>query len=178
MNLQRLLIERMEHRIIVGTVAFLGIMVLVGWIAINENGRMQAFQRQYAARAIERGAELYNGNCSTCHGSNGYGGGRAPALNSPYLFGHDFLAETRRERAALEFELTQETTTEERAAAIDTRLAELEAAEAPLRQQMQAAIDRGYDPDAPSRLANVGWGGSLDSFVYTTLVHGRPTSIS
>ncbi len=175
MNLQRLLVERIEHRIIVGTVAFLGIMVLVGWIAINENGRMQAFQRQYEARAIERGAELFTANCSTCHGNNGYGGGRGPALNSPYLFGFDFLAQTRRERIGLETELSLGVS-DERAAAIQARLTEIEAIEAPIRQQMQPAIDKGYNPDAPSRLANIGWGGSLHSFIYTTLVHGRPLS--
>lgn len=178
MNLQRLLIAKMEHRILVGTLAFLGIMVLVGWVAINENGRMQAFQRQYEARATERGAELYTANCSSCHGVNGYGSSRAPALNSPYLFGHDFLAETQRERTGLNTEMTLPNTTDERKAAITARLAELDTIEVPLRQSMQAAIDKGYDPDAPSRLANLGWGGGLYNFVYTTLVHGRPTSIS
>jgi mono/diheme cytochrome c family protein len=100
--LQRLLVERIEHRIIVGTVAFLAIMVLVGWIAINEGARMQAFERQYAGRSVERGAALYMTYCSTCHQVDGRGAvGRAPALNSPHLFGHDFLAEQRSEITAL-----------------------------------------------------------------------------
>lgn len=178
-TLQRLLIEKIEHRIIVGTVAFLGIMVLVGWIAINEGARMQAFERQYLARSVERGAALFSANCSTCHGIDGRGViGRGPALNSPYLFGHDFLAVYDRELENLERELNAASTTEERRAQIRARMDELNA----LRQQtiasLQPAIDKGYDPEAPSRLANLGWQGGLRTFIYTTLVHGRPTSAS
>ena len=77
MNLQRLLVERIDQRILVGILAFLGIIVLVGWIAINEGGRMQAFERQYSARSIERGAALFNTNCSPCHGVNGLGANAA-----------------------------------------------------------------------------------------------------
>lgn len=175
--LQRLLVEKIEHRIIVGTVAFLGIMVLVGWLAINEGGRMMAFERQFLARSIERGAALYSSNCSSCHGADGRGViGRAPALNSPLLFGHDFLGQIGRERTDLTFELNAEATTAERRAEIETRLAELDTQEQGVRSQMQSAIDRGYDPEEPSRLSNVGWGGGLHSFVYTTLVSGRPVS--
>jgi mono/diheme cytochrome c family protein len=178
--LQRLLIEKMEHRIIVGILSFLGIMVLVGWIAINEGGRMQAFTRQYEARAIERGAALYNTNCASCHGADGRGMiNRAPALNSPYLFGHDFLAEIDREILRLERERDNATTppTEERRAEIDTELANLQTERNGLITQMQAAVDKGYDPDAPARLLNVGFGGSLYQFIYTTLEHGRPGSV-
>ncbi|NOG52273.1 MAG: c-type cytochrome [Chloroflexi bacterium] len=90
----RMLIERIENRILVGTIAFVGIMVLVGWVAINENARMASFTRQYSARSIERGAELFAANCSTCHGTDGRGAQlRAPALNSPHLFGFDYLAQ-------------------------------------------------------------------------------------
>lgn len=169
----------MEHRILLGTVAFLAILVLVGWIAINEGGRMAAFDRQFAARSVERGAALFISNCSECHGTDGRGvAGRAPALNSPLLFGHDFLAETRRERETLQAELEAEGTTEERTAEINTRLAELDTEEAALRSQMQPAIDNGYDPDSFNRLVNLGWSSSLHNFVYTTLVSGRPTSSS
>jgi mono/diheme cytochrome c family protein len=179
--LQRLLVERMEHRIIVGTVAFLATMVLVGWIAINEGARMQAFERQYAGRSVERGAALYATYCATCHQVDGRGAvGRAPALNSPYMFGHDFLAAQRAEISALEAELNNESTppTAERRAEIETRLAELDAEVQPILAQMQPAINIGYDPDQPSRLARLGWGATLNSFIYTTLVHGRPNSVS
>ncbi len=56
MKLQRLLVNRIEHRILVGTVAFLATLALVGWVAINEGGRMTAFDNQFTARSIERGA--------------------------------------------------------------------------------------------------------------------------
>ncbi|MBL8133082.1 MAG: c-type cytochrome [Anaerolineae bacterium] len=193
MNLKRLLVERIEHRIIVGTVSFLAIMVLVGWIAINEGGRMKSFEFQYEARAIERGAELFTANCTSCHGPDGRGlQGVAPALNSPLLFGYDYLPEYHRELNTLNLEVTGleaekrlPTTTPERITAIDARLAEIDARKAAMETeiagtiaQMQAAIDKGYNPDGFSRLVNLGWQGSLNSFVYTTLVHGRPTSSS
>ena len=203
MNLQRLLFERIDQRILIGTLSFLGVIVLVGWIAINEGGRMQAFDRQYAARSIERGAALFSTNCSECHGQDGRGTARAPALNSPYLFGHDFIPEINAERrslaqriAALEAETNRMNdelrgeVTDARRAEIDTRmseiateteeinarLAELDVEQQPFNQQMQAAIDRGYNPNSPSRLEDLGWTGGLERFVYTTLIHGRPTS--
>jgi mono/diheme cytochrome c family protein len=177
--LQRLLIERIEHRILVGTLSFLGIMVLVGWIAINEGGRMAAFDQQFLARSIERGAHLFNANCSSCHGTDGRGVlGRAPALNSPQLFGHDYLAEYNSQIAILNNERNAEATTPDRIAEIDAQIAELETQRTAAMSQMQAAIDRGYDPESPNRLNNVGWGSTLYDFVYTTLVHGRPTSSS
>lgn len=179
---QRLLIDRMEHRILVGTLAFLGIMVLVGWIAINEGGRMQTFDRQFTARSVERGAGLFASNCSTCHGVDGRGlGGRAPALNSPYLFGHDFLAEYNGQISLLEAELIRADTTEERKTEINTKLEELKAQKGTAAEQIRTALQNAaipgmYDPEHPSRLENLKWQGGLHNFVYTTLVHGRPVS--
>ncbi len=178
--LQRLIFERIEQRIVVGILAFLATMVLVGWIAINEGGRMAAFEEQYLARSIERGAMLYNANCSTCHGPDGRGlAGRAPALNSPYLFGHDFLAEFDSEIDSLNIERQNPNTTAERIVEIDARLTELNAQRQTVIDDIAQTIANtggDYDPEAPSRLTNLGWGGSLRSFVYTTLVHGRPLS--
>jgi mono/diheme cytochrome c family protein len=207
--MHRMLIERIENRILVGIIAFVGIMVLVGWVAINENARMASFSRQYDARSIERGAELFAGSCSTCHGTDGLGIlGRAPGLNNPALFGHDFLADWNAQLAALtsaadtlearkvdlQAELAAEDTSERRKGQIETELAEIDAQLAdPARQEeidritaerdaqmvsMQAAIDAGYNPEEPDRLAQLGWGGTTNSFILTTLIHGRPTSIS
>ncbi|MGQ9886909.1 MAG: c-type cytochrome [Aggregatilineales bacterium] len=206
--LQRMLIEKIENRILVGILMFLGIMVLTAWVAINEPGRMAAFEQQHLARSIQWGAELYAANCSTCHGNEGYGIlGRAPALNSPQLFGYDFFAglnrqaerlnDTKNELARLQAELDSGNITRERqaeiqariaalqatygddiVAGIDKRLAEIEQERQSLRMQMQPAIDKGYDPDNPDRLATLGWQGTLDVFLQTTLVHGRPTSES
>lgn len=175
--LQRLLIEKMEHRIIVGILSFLGIMVLVGWIAINEGGRMQAFQEQYLGRSIERGAALFNTNCTSCHGADGRGlVGIAPALNSPYMFGHDFLADLDREIETLTRERDAAATTDDRKAEIDARIAELNTERSGRIAQMAPAMNIGYDPESSSRLVTLGWSGTLNSFIYTTLVHGRPVS--
>jgi mono/diheme cytochrome c family protein len=225
-----MLIDKMENRILVGLVMFVGIMLLVGWVAINENARMASFERQYLARSIERGAELFANNCSTCHATDGRGiAGRAPALNSPHFFGYDYLAAAtaeiavlraeesalNAERLALADELTSPDTTEERQAEIQERLAEIQErlngaegipveltaaleARAEIAQQLQPAILRGYPLEMagleiasttdsagneviayqPSRLAQIAWPGTLENFISTTLVHGRPTSIS
>lgn len=178
MNLQRLLFPRIEQRILIGTVAFLATLVLVGWLAINEGGRMAAFDRQFTARAIERGAAIFSTNCSPCHGTDGLGTSRAPALNSPQLFSFDYLAEIHRERVALTTERGLANTTDERKAEIDTRLAELDQEETQQTQTMQTAMTRGYDPDTYSRLLNVGWAGSLHNYIYTTILSGRPNSAS
>ncbi len=179
MNLQRLLVNRMEHRIIIGTVAFLATLVLVGWVAINEGGRMTAFDREFSARSIERGASLFISNCSPCHGTDGRGTlAIAPALDSPLLFGHDFLADIHKERSSLASELDLPETTDARKDEINARLAELETEEAAQTQVMQPAIDKGYNPDEFSRLVDLGWSSSLHNFVYTTLVSGRPVSSS
>lgn len=166
----------MENRILVGTVAFLATLVLVGWIAINEGGRMAAFDRQFTARAIERGAALFVSQCSECHAVDGRGSAQAPALNSPLLFGYDYLAEIHSEVNALNAERGLDDTTPERVTEIDARLAELEQEKAAAAAALQPAIDKGYNPDNFNRLTNLGWSGSLTNFIYTTLVHGRPTS--
>ena len=85
-----LFIKSIEGRILAGITMFVGMMILVGWVAINEEARMQAFVEQHTGRSIERGAELFASLCSECHGEEGYGqGDRAPGLNNPHLFGYD-----------------------------------------------------------------------------------------
>jgi len=85
-----LFIKTIEGRIMAGITMFVGMMILVGWVAINEEARMQSFVRQHTGRSIERGAELYALNCSECHGEEGFGAGdRAPGLNNPHFFGYD-----------------------------------------------------------------------------------------
>ncbi len=177
--LQRLIFEKIEQRILVGTLAFLAMMVLVGWIAINEGGRMAAFEQQFLARSIERGASLFAANCSSCHGLDSRGlGGRAPALNSPYLFGHDYFADIRREEQTLNSEKINAATSPERVVEIDARLAELENERQARLAQFGGLenIPGDYDPLAPSRLSNLGYAGSLRSYILTTLIHGRPNS--
>lgn len=85
---------KMDQKIILGTAFFFGILLLVGWVFINENGRMAEFTDQFVARSIERGATVFESNCSTCHGEFGQGiPSRAPALNNPRLFNGERLTE-------------------------------------------------------------------------------------
>ncbi|MBL8145412.1 MAG: c-type cytochrome [Anaerolineae bacterium] len=179
MNLKRELIESIDGRIFVGVLCFIAIMILVGWIAINEAARMTAFEGQYLARSIERGATMFNTNCSTCHGIDGRGlTGRAPALNSPYLFGFNYLADVDRQIAALQTEAANSATTDARKAEIETETAALNAERDAIIASLQPAVDKGYNPEEPSRLKNLGWGGTLRSFVETTIISGRPPSES
>ncbi len=203
---ERMLVGSIENRITVGILSFLGIMVILGWAAINEGGRMQAFQEMEEARSVELGAELFAANCSTCHGNEGFGiGGRAPGLNNPQFFDHDFFPEISTEVSALRIERgnlsaekeslatennrpdttdARKTEIADRTTAIDTRVTEIDARLTELETQyqtaVQPAIDKGYsaDPARFSRLSNLGWVGTHESFVQTTLIHGRPTSIS
>ena len=87
-------IKSVESRILTGIVMFVATMILVGWVAINEEARMQAFVRQHTGRSIERGAELFASLCAECHGEEGYGAlGRAPGLNNPHFFAYDPVGE-------------------------------------------------------------------------------------
>lgn len=186
--LERMLIPTIENRITVGIFAFLATLVLLGWAAINEGGRMQAFEQLQHARAIEQGAALFATNCTRCHGLDGRGlAGFGPGLNNPQFFGHDFFPEITRqinalnaEKVGLQAERSLVSTTDARKAEIDARLQIIEVQINDLRNerdpQLQAAIDAGYDPQRPDRLANLGWVGTRDAFIITTLVHGRPTS--
>lgn len=209
MDLQRLLIDRMENRILVGITMLLASMVLVGWVAINETGRMASFQQQHLARSVEKGAELFANNCATCHGPGGEGSARAPGLNNPQLFGHDYLAPldsqiagvntaiarfesltailvdeaalaelSEEEHAAVQADLAAlvEKYGEDPMPALNAELTTFVTNRANLILQMQSAVDRGYNPEQPERLNNVDWGGTLDAFVLTTLISGRPVS--
>ncbi|MCU0480391.1 MAG: c-type cytochrome [Anaerolineae bacterium] len=216
--LQRLLIDRIENRILVGITMFVGIMILIGWVAINEGERMRSFDNQFQARSIEFGAELFAANCTSCHGTDGRGVGNfGPALNSPLMFGHDYFATINDQIEAInrqEIELISEkdglmqefvNANDARREQIRARTAEIDAlltseeglaaqrttvfAERDaLLTQLQPAIDLGYPQPTVnedgtvtstfSRLAQLEWNGSLSSFVYTTLIHGRPTSKS
>ena len=87
-------IKSIESRILTGILMFVATMILIGWVSINEEARMQAFVQQHTGRSIERGAELFASLCAECHGEEGYGAGnRAPGLNNPHFFGFDPVGE-------------------------------------------------------------------------------------
>lgn len=187
---ERMLVGKMENRITVGLISFMLTIVFLGWAAINEGGRMAAFQQMEDARAIEQGATLFAANCTTCHGLDGRGlAGKAPGLNNPMLFGHDFFPDVTKQISDLTGErklLTDESaaagTTDARKAEITARVSEIDKTIADLNTKrtsdVQAAVAKGYDPNNGkfNRLTELGWGGTLDSFILTTLIHGRPVS--
>ena len=216
-------INGIEPRIMIGMFSFIVIIILVGWVAINENSRMVSFERQFQARSIEQGAELFALYCSTCHGEDGrgielYG----PGLNSPHFFGYDYFAELtdpideveeqntllNNELAEIFYELSsgesiggherelrqifarvgQALYGEDGVAA---QLASLYKRRDRLVSRLGRATERGYpiskDFDVlgnevifvtSDRLTQVQWMGTRWDFIFTTLAHGRPTSIS
>ncbi len=105
---ERMLVGKIENRITVGLISLVLTMVFLGWAAINEGGRMQAFQQMEGARAIEQGAILFAANCTSCHGLDGRGlAGKAPGLNNPMLFGHDFFPDVTKQISDLNFSVGQ-----------------------------------------------------------------------
>jgi mono/diheme cytochrome c family protein len=81
------LVPNFQNRVLLGTATFVGMLLLVGWIAVNEPARMDVFTQQYHGRSIENGALTFANTCATCHGIDGKGiKERAPALNNPMLF--------------------------------------------------------------------------------------------
>jgi mono/diheme cytochrome c family protein len=74
-----------QNRVLLGITFFVGIMLLVGWVAINEPARMEVFTEQYHGRSIENGAAIFQNNCANCHGVDGLGG-QGPGLKNPMLF--------------------------------------------------------------------------------------------
>ncbi|MBI5928076.1 MAG: c-type cytochrome [Chloroflexi bacterium] len=91
-----------ESRVIAGILFFTGTLIMLAWAAINEPARMTEFTERFNGRSIETGAILFENNCATCHGQEGYGiAGRAPALNNPFLLNYSFFGEYDRQITAL-----------------------------------------------------------------------------
>jgi mono/diheme cytochrome c family protein len=83
-----------QSKSIVGTVLALLTAVIVLQTAVHEGDRMGRQQRHHRALAIEVGADLYEKNCRTCHGSRGEGVGQlGPALGDKKFF-TERMAET------------------------------------------------------------------------------------
>jgi len=61
----------MQVKIVIGTVAFMLTMVVLGYAALREPARMETFTNMFEARSIESGAAIFHSNCASCHGENG-----------------------------------------------------------------------------------------------------------
>ena len=79
--------RRVKIEITIGIIlTFIMTVVLVAY-GMNENQRMQLFDKQEKGKAIEVGAGLYETNCKGCHGVQGEGTeGLWPPLNYPFFF--------------------------------------------------------------------------------------------
>lgn len=209
-----------QNKILLGIGSIVGIMLLVGWIAINEPARMEVFTEQWHGRSIERGADLYLNNCAPCHGADGLGlAGVAPALRNPLLFleqnparvANEALQQSIRQQRDLQRALTTYEESVTRRVEVQQQLSataegtperqqlqeELEALDAQIRlfdtgtqariealttqiAEQQAELDRlraeGWDPDRDVRMRELAFNGSLEDYLHSTLVGGRPTS--
>ncbi|GAB4548558.1 MAG: hypothetical protein OHK0023_11850 [Anaerolineae bacterium] len=158
-----------QQKVVLGIASFVGIMLLVGWLAINEPARMEVFTDQWAGRSIERGAELYLNRCVTCHAEDGLGkSGYAPALKNPMLFldenpakvANDELRDLRRQRTELQRaqEQYQENITL-RADLVAKRDAAPEGSAE--REELQKQLDevetaiRLFDPNTPTKITDL-----------------------
>jgi hypothetical protein len=179
-----------DRHLLIAALTQLFIVICLFWAALNEEGRMQLAQLGVEAKSIEHGAKLYSNYCAICHGINGLGlAGKAPALNNPQLFGHDFFPDVTHQIDVLYAEtkkLTDEkyasNTTDARKNEIDARINEIDKTVTDLdlkrKTEVNSTLDKGYDPSDRSfnRLFEVGWEGTTRTFILTSLIHGRPNS--
>ncbi|GAB4541022.1 MAG: hypothetical protein Kow0063_31460 [Anaerolineae bacterium] len=79
--------QRTQLEILVGLVLVSITIAVIIFVGFNEEKRMAGQSQSQQAEAIEVGAELFETNCSGCHGIKGEGiQGLAPALNDPHFF--------------------------------------------------------------------------------------------
>lgn len=74
-------------KILLGTLGVIAAVALVLFQFMMEEPRMAAQAANWEGRSVEKGADLYANNCSSCHGADGKGlPNVAPALHSKYFF--------------------------------------------------------------------------------------------
>lgn len=61
----------MQIKVVIGTVAFMLVMVILGVAAIFEPARLQETSLAYTGRQIEKGAVIFQQTCVECHGLEG-----------------------------------------------------------------------------------------------------------
>ncbi len=215
-------IPNFQTRVLIGTASFVGMLLLVGWISINEPSRMDVFTQQFHGRSIENGAAIFQSTCATCHGIDAKGiAGTAPGLNNPMLFLKDNpakvqsakVADLKTQQATLQGGIDINNQNIQTLANDNTRLKTLDAASdeakklqteitsltaqianfdlAKQQKQIddltaqikteQAKLDdlvntQKWDPNRDTRLTEVKWGGTLNSYLQSTITSGRPVS--
>jgi mono/diheme cytochrome c family protein len=61
----------MQVKVVIGTIAFMLTMIILGFAALLEPARMERTTLAFAGRNVESGADIYQSACSTCHGIDG-----------------------------------------------------------------------------------------------------------
>lgn len=61
----------MQIKIVIGTIAFMLAMMVLGYSALREPSRMERYSGAELGRSIESGAQIFASNCATCHGVDG-----------------------------------------------------------------------------------------------------------
>lgn len=61
----------MQTKVIIGTISFMLTMIILGFITLLEPARLEETTLAFEGRQIEKGAVLFQSNCSTCHGIEG-----------------------------------------------------------------------------------------------------------
>lgn len=62
---------QLQIKIIIGTVAFMLTMIILGFVTLREPARMADFTEAFEGRSVENGAEVFANNCASCHGVDG-----------------------------------------------------------------------------------------------------------
>ncbi|OQY95542.1 MAG: hypothetical protein B6D41_05980 [Chloroflexi bacterium UTCFX4] len=71
-----------QFKILMGILVTAATVVVMLLYGINEDNRMNQYQKNFAGRSIQVGAEYYETYCMTCHGERGEGiAGKGPPLN-------------------------------------------------------------------------------------------------
>jgi mono/diheme cytochrome c family protein len=61
----------MQVKVVIGTIAFMLTMIILGFAALLEPARMVERTVDFAGRNIETGANIFQSTCATCHGIDG-----------------------------------------------------------------------------------------------------------
>jgi len=61
----------MQVKVVIGTIAFMLVMIILGVAALFEPARLQATTDAFLGRQVEKGAQLFRASCVECHGVEG-----------------------------------------------------------------------------------------------------------